>query len=228
MWCKLFKYERQRQCLLKKAPEGALHDYLSTPFPNLDTPITELDILAVDFETTGLNPKQSKILSVGSIAIKRTEIHVSTAFHKVINTGKRLQESNVVVHQIMDEQREQGHHDLLVISDLLHQMKGKVMLVHYAPIERRFLTQACKEIFGMAPVWPIIDTYRIAQRRFERQSQLIPSDALRLHTLRQAHELPRYRAHNALSDALATAELFLADLATHQSTKVPTLKDYLV
>jgi DNA polymerase-3 subunit epsilon len=31
-----------------------------------------------------------------------------------------------------------------------------------------------------------------------------------LHHLRQAYKLPTYQAHNALTDALATAELFLA------------------
>jgi DNA polymerase-3 subunit epsilon len=43
---------------------------------------------------------------------------------------------------------------------------------------------------------------------------------LRLDALRAAYNLPRYPAHNALSDALATAELFLA-LLQHQSDETP-------
>jgi len=48
----------------------------------------------------------------------------------------------------------------------------------------------------------------------ERSQQPIRGTDLRLFNLREAQQLPRYRAHNALSDALATAELFLA-LAAH-------------
>ena len=33
---------------------------------------------------------------------------------------------------------------------------------------------------------------------------------LRLFNLRPRYNLPRYKAHNALSDAIATAELFMA------------------
>ena len=37
--------------------------------------------------------------------------------------------------------------------------------------------------------------------------------ALRLDTLRRNHNLPPFRAHNALSDAIAASGLFLAQIA---------------
>ena len=55
-----------------------------------------------------------------------------------------------------------------------------------------------------------IDTLEIAQRVFERRNHTIQPGDLRLFNLRPRYNLPQYRAHNALSDALATAELFLA------------------
>ncbi|MBL4900067.1 MAG: DNA polymerase III subunit epsilon, partial [Colwellia sp.] len=60
----LVGYEAKRKRQLKKVPDGPLHDFLSVPFPTLNTPIAELPILAVDFETTGLNAKTDKLLSV--------------------------------------------------------------------------------------------------------------------------------------------------------------------
>jgi DNA polymerase-3 subunit epsilon len=63
----LLGYEAQRKKLLKKTPEGAMRDFLSAPLPDLNTPISELPILSVDFETTGLNAKEDKLLSVGFI-----------------------------------------------------------------------------------------------------------------------------------------------------------------
>ncbi|WP_293675636.1 hypothetical protein [Thiolapillus sp.] len=40
--------------------------------------------------------------------------------------------------------------------------------------------------------------------------------------------LPRYQAHNALMDAIATAELFLAQLAHGNYQKPPPLKNFLL
>ena len=51
--------------------------------------------------------------------------------------------------------------------------------------------------------------------------EIAPGD-LRLFNLRERYHLPNYKAHNALSDAISTAELFLAlaaesgDLAKHR------------
>ena len=57
----LLGYEAKRIQLLKKAPAGALRDFLSVPLPDVNTPIDKVAILAVDFETTGLDAKQEVI-----------------------------------------------------------------------------------------------------------------------------------------------------------------------
>ena len=89
-------------------------------------------------------------------------------------------------------------------------MAGKPMLVHYSPIEQNFLSAVCRKLYGAPFVVPIIDTLEIAQRVFERRNHLIQPGDLRLFNLRPRYNLPQYKAHNALSDALATAEMFLA------------------
>ena len=46
----LFGYEARRKRLLKKVPKGALYDFLSVPFPSVDTCLSDLPILSVDFD----------------------------------------------------------------------------------------------------------------------------------------------------------------------------------
>ncbi|RLA20381.1 MAG: DNA polymerase III subunit epsilon [Gammaproteobacteria bacterium] len=211
MFSQLFGLEAQRKRLLKKAPEGALRDFLSVPFPELDTPINKTPILAVDFETTGLNIKKDKILSVGFISMENNEILLSTAYHRVIYLKEDLTEENVIIHQIMDSAREQGDSLEAVISELLKALAGKVMLVHYARIEKNFLERACKKLYGVAPVFPIIDTLVVAKNRLDKQGSYKPAE-LRLSNLRDSHKLPAHYAHNALNDALATAEVLMAEV----------------
>ena len=62
----------------------------------------------------------------------------------------------------------------------------------------------------MAPIFPVIDTLALAKKRHDRCSQAYAPSTLYLTNLRAEYGLPRYSAHNALNDAIATAELFMA------------------
>ncbi len=221
-------YEAKRKRLLKKAPEGALKDFLATPFPDTSQSIADTPILAVDFETTGLDPATDQILSIGFILIENNEIKLSSAYHKVIRTKGPLSEKNVVIHQITDDAKSQGDSLQTAVEDLLLALTGKVMLVHFANIEKNFLNSACKKLYGIAPVFPIIDTLMLAKRRLDRHSAAYDPSELRLFNLRKKYMLPRYNAHNALSDALATAELFFAEVSIMNEKNSPPLKSILL
>lgn len=223
-----FGCESKRKRLLKKAPEGALKEFLSIPFPDIKESIENTPILAVDFETTGLDPMQDQILSIGYIGIEDNEIKLATGCHKIIKTQGNLNEDNVVIHQITDDAKSRGEILQAAVEDLLIALAGKVMLVHFATIEKHFLTAACKQLYGIAPVFPIIDTLMLAKRRHDRRSAAYDPSELRLSNLREKYLLPRYNAHNALSDALATAELFFAEISAMNDKRSPPLKSILL
>lgn len=102
------------------------------------------------------------------------------------------------------------------------------MLVHFARIERNFLQRACKQLWGIAPVFPIIDTLMIAKKRFDKRGLPYEPVELRLSTLRDKHKLPSHNAHNALNDALATAELLMAEVELSKPEFSPPLKSVLL
>ncbi|GAA6171368.1 3'-5' exonuclease [Colwellia sp. KU-HH00111] len=221
-------YEAKRKRLLKKAPAGPLKDFLSVPFPPLDTPISELPILAVDFETTGLDAKADKLLSVGFVALTHEQIQLSSCYHQIINTRVKLEESNVIIHQITDTQKEQGQPLHLVVEQLLSALAGKVMLVHFARIERQFLQQACLELYGLIPDFPMIDTLVIAKRQLDKRDVAYDPSELRLSKLRHRFQLPDHHGHNALNDAIATAELLLAQINNKPKADKIQLKDLIL
>ena len=49
--------DERRQRALRSAAPGPLRDYLGVPFPAPSVPLDELPLLAVDIETTGLDPR---------------------------------------------------------------------------------------------------------------------------------------------------------------------------
>jgi DNA polymerase-3 subunit epsilon len=224
----LVGFESKRKRLLKKVPKGPLHDFLSVPFPALDTPIDELPILAVDFETTGLDAKADKLLSVGFVSLEQEQIKLNTSYHQIIKTKIQLEESNVIIHQITDAQKEQGQPLAIVVEKLLKALAGKVMLVHFARIERQFLQQACLELYGFMPDFPMIDTLVIAKRQLDKRDISYDPSELRLSTLRNKYKLPDHHGHDALNDAIATAELLLAQMANRTSTDKALLNDIIL
>lgn len=207
---RLLGKEYQRRQALAKAAPGPLADYLQTPFPDKASDCREIEIVAIDLETTGLDPRRDDILSIGMVNIDHFGVRLSTAWHSIVRIQRDIPGESAVIHQITDDQSAAGAPIEELMPEVLRRMAGRPMLVHYSPIEQNFISAACRRLYGAPFVVPIIDTLEIGQRVFERRNHLIQSGDLRLFNLRPRYNLPQYKAHNALSDALATAELFLA------------------
>ncbi|WP_448212490.1 exonuclease domain-containing protein [Colwellia sp. MEBiC06753] len=221
-----FGLEAKRRSLLAKVPDGPLKAFLSVPFPNTNAAIADTPMLSLDFETTGLNAASDQLLSMGYVSVEQLNIKLGTADHFLLKSQKQRAGDNVAIHQITEQESLSGYDLEHAVERLLNALAGKVMLVHYAKVEQTFLAYACKKLYGYAPVYPIIDTLVVAKRRLDmRQAAYDPSN-LRLTALRDSYHLPGHYAHNALNDAVATAELLLAEIASHHKPTT-SLKHFL-
>lgn len=207
--------------------EGPLKAFYQTPFPAAGSDITSLELLSLDLETTGFDANHDTILSAGWITLDARRVLLSAGEHHLIRPERAINEASAVIHAITDDMAAQGDELCLVLTRLLTALRGRVLLAHNASIERRFLNRACHHCFGGPFFVPTIDTLQLALRRLRQRDQQPRGGELRLGALREQYGLPRYRAHNALSDALATAELFLAQLAHRSGGEKTTLKQLL-
>lgn len=210
MFGRLLGKDYMRRKALGKAAPGPLADFLATPWPDRKADCREIPIVAIDLETTGLDPRKDVILSIGLVEIVNFSVRLSTAWHSIVRIDRDIPGESAVIHQITDDQAAAGAPIEELLPELLRRLAGRPMLVHYSPIEQNFIDNACQQLYGAPFVTQIIDTLEIGQRVFERRNHLIQPGDLRLFNLRPRYNLPQYKAHNALSDALATAELFLA------------------
>jgi DNA polymerase-3 subunit epsilon len=217
----------QRRWLARRAPPGALRDYLAHPFPRPRSDYREVDYLALDLETTGLDPRHDLILSVGYVTLHGMSIDLSTTQHRVVRIDRSIPESSAIIHQITDDQSARGEELGEVLSELLGVLAGKVLIAHHATIEERFLATACRQLWHCGLPLRVIDTQALALQTFERRQIPFKVSDLRLHSLGHRYNLPRYGAHNALSDALAAAELFLAQAAHRNDGRGVRLAEFL-
>ncbi len=227
MWRRLFSQEYLRRVALRKVTSGVMRDFLSAPLPRSKTSCQEVEIVALDMETTGLDPERDAILSIGLVLISGMSIKLNSAWQVYVRSARRLPEETVVIHGITDDQSARGQPLASVLPVLLNALAGRILLAHNASLEQRFLERACQDAYHAPFLVPTIDTQALARRSFERRNEPIKSGDLRLFNLRARYHLPRYQAHQALSDALATAELFLAMAAEISPDKACRLKDVL-
>jgi len=227
MLSRFFGKDFRRKRALARAAPGPLADYLAAPFPHKHSNCRNLEIVAIDLETTGLDPEKDEILSIGLVHIEDWGIRLDTSWHSIVRVDQAIPGESAVIHQITDDQAAAATPLEELLPEVLRRLAGKPMLVHYSPIEQNFLSAACQKLYGAPFVATIIDTLEIAQRTFERRNHTIQPGDLRLFNLRPRYNLPQYKAHNALYDALATAEVFLA-LADNLYAEQPApLREFL-
>ncbi len=227
MFDALFGYNYTRRKLLKKTNSTVMQEFLSNPFPNKKELITNINIVSLDFETTGLDIKKDRVISIGTVNIEHLGINLESSSHQLINANKKLPESSVVIHQITDTQLTDAMSIEVALPILLKKLSGKTMLAHNAKIELGFINKMCQELYGSNFIIPVIDTQYLAQRSLERQNKISKSKELRLFNLRKSYNMPAYKAHNALMDAIATAELFLAMITKISPGNKACLRDFL-
>ncbi len=215
--------ERRRDRARAKA-QGPLADFYAADWPAPTTPASELSLLAIDLETTGLDAASHHALSVGFVPVDGPDIVLGGARHLIIR-GETGVGQSAVLHHLTDDMIAAGVPMVDVLAEALAALKGRVLLAHYVTIEEQFLSRACEQHFGAPLVVPKIDTLelhrRLLSQGFDDEAR---GDELRLWNARERYGLPAYNAHEALTDALACAELYLGQVAELSTLKPQTLK----
>jgi DNA polymerase-3 subunit epsilon len=195
-----------------------------------DTPLKDVPLLALDVETTGLNPATDGIVSVGLVPMSLDRIRTSQGRHWLLKPRVPLADEAVTFHGITHQQLREAPDLDDVLGELLAIMAGHVMVVHCRDIERQFLDQGLRRRIGEGIEFPVIDTMEqeaCLHRRppppwWRRLWQPVPPPvSIRLAASRERYGLPRYRLHHALSDALASAELLQAQVAHRFEPQTP-------
>ncbi|MEC7120273.1 MAG: 3'-5' exonuclease [Pseudomonadota bacterium] len=193
-----------------------------------ETPIGDVPLLAMDFETTGLDPKQNGIVSIGLVPMRLDRIQCHQIHYWILKPRFNLRHDSIVIHGITHSAVADAPDLLSILDTLLQQMAGHVMVVHHAGIERQFLDAALKARIGEGIHFPVIDTMSLEARLYRHGAPSFwqkllgqPKTSIRLADSRTRYGLPHYRPHHAVTDALACAELLQAQVAHRFAWSTP-------
>jgi DNA polymerase-3 subunit alpha (Gram-positive type) len=154
------------------------------------------EIVALDIETTGLNPQIDRIIEIALLKFKNSQI--VEKFVQLVNPEIEKFHS---ISGIKSEDVKYAPKFKEIVKDIYDFIKGKIILCHNANFDIPFLKKEFERNNYPFPQIEIIDTLLIAKKFFNFESNS-------LHNLSKIFKIHRYAEHRAEDDARATFEIF--------------------
>ena len=180
------------------------------PSPLLD----EVTLWALDLEMSGLDAARDRIVSVGMVPVRHGTIRYGERYASLVRPPDQeaLSTEGIRAHHILPSDLESAPPLQEVLPEIDRRLREGPLLVHFAQLDLAFLEHGYRRT-GLAWQPPeVVDTVDLLLDLQQRLEQWTPHPTpvkTSLGDARLALGLPAYPSHDALSDALATAELFL-------------------
>jgi len=201
----------RRRYLRRRAPSGPLRALLDDAWPSTARDARSTPLLSLDLETTGLDATRDQIVSAAWVPIDGGRIGLSRACRRVVRPREdALTADSVRIHGIGHDRAAHGIELEPLLNELFEVLRGRVLVVHHAPLDLSFLARACHRVYAAPFAWPCIDTLALLRTELSLEERPLAGGELRLAAARARFGLPAYPSHDALWDAVAAAELWLA------------------
>ncbi len=211
----MWKLRLRRLLYHRRVAGTALQDCWHRPLPSTGTDWRRVSFLVVDAEMSSLDVNQGELLSVGWVVVDNGAIALGSAEHYLIRPENSVGQS-ATIHNLRDCELEDAASGDEVLAHFLAAAAGRVLVFHNAALDMAFLNRVSRREFNAPILMPVVDTLVQEQRLLQRRDVPLQTGILRLQACRDRYNLPQFPAHNALLDALATAELLVA-MALHRS-----------
>ena len=180
--------------------------------------------LAVDFEFSCMDPKTAKFMSAGWIEASASGIDISSGYYRLIRAKGNLEQSPII-HGLTPRDIARGFHAKDMFEQIIQYADSHIWVLHNAQLDMVMLKQLSLRIGQPLPTIVCVDTMQLALYQLHKNMSVIPNGAATLGACRERFELAPALAHNALSDALATLELWFAQMHVLDASGLTTLQE---
>ena len=156
------------------------------------------EIVVVDFETTGLNPRKNRIIEIGAVRIRNGQ--VVEEYSRFVNPQEPIPQEVVKLTGITDAMVADAGTAETEIPKLLEFIGDAAFAAHNAKFDSAFLREECARL-GIEIKMPIIDTLEFSRRMYPGLK------SHRLGAVCKSLGISLKNAHRAVHDARATAHV---------------------
>lgn len=173
--------------------------------------------VVIDFETTGNHPERGdSIIQIGAVTIDDGKI--ADRFSTYVNPLRPIPAAITALTGITDDMVAEAPQIEDVLPQLLRLLDQRTLVAHNAPFDLSFLQQALHSQGYYTFSGYVLDTVELARLLFPTQG------SYRLVELAEQFVIRHDQPHQADSDALATAELFLRILQFLEQLPLVTIQ----
>ena len=166
------------------------------------------EVVALDCETTGLNPKKDEILTIGAVIIKNNKILLSQSFEVMIQPTKKINKESIKIHLIRDCDLKEAIKPKEVIEKLLNFIQNRPIVGYYINFDKAIISRYTKQFIGIALPNKTIELSSMYYKRYRKSSPYEFVD-LKFDTILKELNLPNLGKHDALNDAIMSALIYL-------------------
>lgn len=154
--------------------------------------------IALDTETTGLDPKQGhRIIELAAIELDGRKVSLRR-FHRYLNPEREIDAGAVAIHGLTYERLQNEPKFSDIVAGFLEFIAGAELIIHNAPFDVGFLNHEL-ELLGLPPLQnTVTDTLKVAR-------EMHPGKKNSLDALCSRYEIDN--AHRTLHGALLDTEL---------------------
>jgi DNA polymerase-3 subunit epsilon len=176
---------------------------------NDDTDIDQVRFVVLDSETTGLNFRVDRLVTIGAIAVQNGEILLDDAFGALIRVDENT--SSVTVHGVTRDGSRAGVDEAEALEGFLDYLGDGVIVGHHIDHDIGTFDAAYERQWGFRMANRSLDTMDLTLH-LEKDGAFAGRPAIRRFTLDALCDMfgviPHDR-HTATGDAFITAQIFL-------------------
>jgi DNA polymerase-3 subunit epsilon len=174
-----------------------------------NAPLDTVRFVVLDCETTGLDPRRDRIVSIGAVAVQEAQILLGDTFEALLRVAHNT--AATLVHGITRSEARFGMEEHDALLALLAYLRDGVIVGHHIGHDLAMLETACIRHFDLRLANRHIDTLALT-RRLERDGAFAGAAPLAdpsLDGLCRRFGVVPYDRHTAPGDAFLTAQVFL-------------------
>jgi DNA polymerase-3 subunit epsilon len=202
----------------------ALAAYHARPAVAGSAVLAELRFVVVDVETTGLDPFADRLISIGAVEVIAGKLRLSSGFEVVFRQSQESTRNNILVHGIDGSTQRSGSDPAEAMLRFLDYAERSPLVGFHANFDRIMIERAAREALGSVPVNPWLDLAFLAPALLCRPQQAPPQG---LDGWMSFAGIINESRHNALADALSTAQLLQIVLVRAHAAGAVTLDDLM-
>ncbi|MBI4470617.1 MAG: 3'-5' exonuclease [Acidobacteria bacterium] len=173
------------------------------------TPSEQVRFVALDTETTGLDPRTDRLITIGAVAVKGGEILLDDAFEAMLKVA--YNSSSVTVHGITRDEAREGTDEVEALEAFLGYLRDGVIVGHHIGHDVEMLNRAGERHFGIRMLNRSLDTMDLTLH-LKDDGAILPQSEITNFSLDGLCEwfgVEPHDRHTAGGDAFITAQIFL-------------------